>query len=607
MKKALSLVLAAAMALGLLALAPLTASAAGVPSVGDKVYFGQYPQSAYTPSSPPSAPAVGTIYTEASTRYVYQDGSYFKFEPIEWRVLSNSGGELFLLAEKNLDSQKAYNATNTAITWENCALRKFLNGTPGHVYSYNFIGWAFTAAEQAAIKTTSVSNPLNPDFLTIPSGNTTNDKIFLLSIGEAQDAALGFVDNTSRVAVNTAYTAKFPYTTGAGVGNSWRLRSPGSYTHAAAIVYHDGTVYSAGDFVTGGGYGVRPALKLDLSSVSFTTDAGGKTLVTLAPGITGPTTMSLTAGYAATSTGAYTITGIAPVTVTKQSGNAKITWNNTTKKLDIAAGLAAGTYPVVLKAANGTTPDATLTFTLTVNPAGATTYTLTLNANGGSVTPATVTQAAGSTYALPTPTRSGYTFTSWTLSGGGTLNGSTYTFGTSNGTVTAQWTAIVTTYTLTLNANGGSVTPTSVTQAAGTTYALPTPTRSGYTFTSWALSGGGTLSGSTYTFGTSNGAVTAQWTAIVTTYPVTVNNGTGSGNYAAGATVNITADAAPSGKVFDRWTATGVTLSNPTSASASFTMPANAVTLTATYKDAEKAWTIWDWIIYIFFFGWLWM
>ena len=41
-------------------------------------------------------------------------------------------------------------------------------------------------------------------------------------------------------------------------------------------------------------------------------------------------------------------------------------------------------------------------------------------------------------FTLPTPTRSGYTFTGWTLSGGG-LSESTYTFGATNGTVTAQW------------------------------------------------------------------------------------------------------------------------------------------------------------------------
>jgi hypothetical protein len=51
------------------------------------------------------------------------------------------------------------------------------------------------------------------------------------------------------------------------------------------------------------------------------------------------------------------------------SGDSKITWNSATNRLDIAAGLAAGTYIVTLKAANGTAPDATITFTLTVNEA----------------------------------------------------------------------------------------------------------------------------------------------------------------------------------------------------------------------------------------------
>lgn len=89
----------------------------------------------------------------------------------------------------------------------------------------------------------------------------------------------------------------------------------------------------------------------------------------VAPTITGPTAMSLTEGYSATSTGVYTITGTAPVTVTKTSGDVKIIWNSITKKLDIAAGLIAGSYPVTLKASNGTSPDATLTFILTVSAA----------------------------------------------------------------------------------------------------------------------------------------------------------------------------------------------------------------------------------------------
>ena len=82
--------------------------------------------------------------------------------------------------------------------------------------------------------------------------------------------------------------------------------------------------------------------------------------------ITGPTTLKLTEGYSATSTGAFTVTGIPAPTVVKTSGNPAITWNATTGKLDIAAGLAPGTYPVELTAANDYGEPATTLFTLTV-------------------------------------------------------------------------------------------------------------------------------------------------------------------------------------------------------------------------------------------------
>ena len=72
-----------------------------------------------------------------------------------------------------------------------------------------------------------------------------------------------------------------------------------------------------------------------------------------------------------------------------------------------------------------------------------------------------------------------------------------------------------------------------------------------------------------------------------TLYQVTVNSGDGDGTYAEGATVTITADAASSGKVFDKWVvASGtVTLGSITTETTTFTMPAGAVEVTATYKD----------------------
>ena len=56
----------------------------------------------------------------------------------------------------------------------------------------------------------------------------------------------------------------------------------------------------------------------------------------------------------------------------------------------------------------------------------------------------------------------------------------------------------------------------------------------------------------------------------------------------AGTTITITADEAPSGYVFDKWTSTdGVVFADENSATTTFNMPSKDVTITATYKLAE--------------------
>jgi hypothetical protein len=74
--------------------------------------------------------------------------------------------------------------------------------------------------------------------------------------------------------------------------------------------------------------------------------------------------------------------------------------------------------------------------------------------------------------------------------------------------------------------------------------------------------------------------VTANYAAIPT-YALTVVNGTGSGSYAAGTVVTITANAAPAGQAFADWT--GATVASATSATTTLTMPAAATTVTANY------------------------
>ena len=64
---------------------------------------------------------------------------------------------------------------------------------------------------------------------------------------------------------------------------------------------------------------------------------------------------------------------------------------------------------------------------------------------------------------------------------------------------------------------------------------------------------------------------------------LTVNSGTGDGNYAQGAVVNIAADAPPQGYAFDEWTGGVAYVADVNSANTTVTMPAAAVTVTATY------------------------
>ena len=77
--------------------------------------------------------------------------------------------------------------------------------------------------------------------------------------------------------------------------------------------------------------------------------------------------------------------------------------------------------------------------------------------------------------------------------------------------LTVQWTAP--TYTVTLHANGGSVSPDSVTTGAdGKLASLPTPTRSSYSFNGWYTEKNGGTKVTTDTVFSANTTVYAHWT-----------------------------------------------------------------------------------------------
>mgnify|MGYP002706480236 CR=1 FL=1 len=148
-------------------------------------------------------------------------------------------------------------------------------------------------------------------------------------------------------------------------------------------------------------------------------------------------------------------------------------------------------------------------------------------------------------------------------------------------------------------ANGGTGTMADVTGISDK-YTLPAngfTAPAGKQFKAWSVGGVEKVVGDKITV-TANTTVTAVWEAVE--YNVTVTGGTASVGAGTpitkatmGTTVTLTAGAAPSGKVFDKWEVVsgGITLADANSATTTFTMPASAVSVKATYKNAPHTHT----------------
>ena len=133
------------------------------------------------------------------------------------------------------------------------------------------------------------------------------------------------------------------------------------------------------------------------------------------------------------------------------------------------------------------------------------TYTITFDANGGNGTMDALSGICPTTDKTLTTnafTRSGYTLAGWKANKNVTINGVSVVAGTlitdcatiqnivSDITLTAQWTPK--NITITWDANGGSVDPTTSTYTYdGTPVELPTPTRANYIFNGWFIAATG--------------------------------------------------------------------------------------------------------------------
>ena len=192
-------------------------------------------------------------------------GDSIPFGQYEWLVLEVRNDKALILS-KDIIQQLPYNADNIDVTWETCTLRHYLNN--------HFARKKFTDEQQRRIAETTITNPDNLWYGT-KGGNDTKDKMFLLSLEEADECFGANGDYLYKMRKDYGGKAESDgiwfsnsYDTGrvAKYGNEagwWWLRSPGNYSINAANVYGGGRVNVHGYGVNSNG-GVRPALWLHL-------------------------------------------------------------------------------------------------------------------------------------------------------------------------------------------------------------------------------------------------------------------------------------------------------------------------------------------------------
>lgn len=250
------------------------------------IYFGRYQQSSLGDTVPTKG-RPGEDWIESTTAVKNGQGGYYSIDPVKWRVLSASEDKAFLISDKNLDAMQYYSEW-VNISWETSIIRSWLNGYSGASNAKNldysddnFIDSAFTTLEKSMINETVVTNDDNPEYGT-DAGNDTTDKIFLISIAEANNTEY-FLNDNSRKALNTDYVygggrsgTEEMYQTGAT--DMWTLRTPGETKGKASFITYDGIISADGKSVDSILLAVRPAFNLNLSNVILTSAAeGGKT------------------------------------------------------------------------------------------------------------------------------------------------------------------------------------------------------------------------------------------------------------------------------------------------------------------------------------------
>ncbi|MBQ6520449.1 MAG: hypothetical protein IJI14_17175 [Anaerolineaceae bacterium] len=174
-------------------------------------------------------------------------------EPIEWYVINNNGNSILLLSKQILD-RKYFNKKDDlyGISWEKSDLRSWLNN--------NFLTTSFSQEEQSMISLATVEAHPNPEYPNVSSGNSTQDKIFLLSIQEANQ----YLSNEMKRPEITKFASRPEQNFEWWLLDSddWWLRTVGEYDFNVSTM-DSGKIDYGGTLLTIGWIGVRPAMRIN--------------------------------------------------------------------------------------------------------------------------------------------------------------------------------------------------------------------------------------------------------------------------------------------------------------------------------------------------------
>ena len=326
-----------------------------------------------------------------STNTIY----YFKYEPIEWRILDPSTG--LILCEMIIDSQAYQNVVRksaannyyigTTATFANnyaeSSIRTWLN--------HDFYNTAFNTTQKNKIISTTSNNAAYSSEYSQYNAVSTTDPIFVLSYGEAQNSSYGLTSLSARKSKGTDYAKSQGLLVFGSGFSGWRLRSAGSSSDYACYVQNDGALSYNYFNVCGTTYGLRPACKL----TNLTSDISQFETNTVTA------TASPTTGGTVTGGGTYSAGQSVTVTATNNSGYLFSGWYKDGAKV---SSNKSYTFTV--------TGNVTLTakfYPLSMN------YTVTATASpseGGTVSGGG-SYSAGKTATVTATPKSGWHFTGW--------------------------------------------------------------------------------------------------------------------------------------------------------------------------------------------------